>query len=65
MVFEVHDLNNDVLEITVFDKDLFSPNGKLYDKLKDSFLSQHLSMILLPHLVRVKVCLCLTPSKIG
>lgn len=32
MLFEVHDLNKDVLEITVFDKDLFSPNGKLSDK---------------------------------
>ena len=29
--FAVHDLNQDVLEITVFDKDLFSPNGELKD----------------------------------
>ena len=27
MKFAVYDLNKDVLEITVFDKDLFSPNG--------------------------------------
>ena len=28
--FNVHDLNKDVLEITVFDQDIFSPNGRLY-----------------------------------
>lgn len=28
MQFSVHDLNKDVLEITVFDQDIFSPNGK-------------------------------------
>ena len=27
MQFNVHDLNKDVLEITVFDQDIFSPNG--------------------------------------
>lgn len=27
--FAVHDINKDTLEITVFDKDLFSPNGEL------------------------------------
>ena len=27
VTFAVHDLNQDVLEITVFDKDIFSPNG--------------------------------------
>ena len=29
MQFAVYDINKDILEITVFDKDLFSPNGKL------------------------------------
>ena len=28
MKFAVYDLNKDSLEVTVFDKDLFSPNGK-------------------------------------
>ena len=28
MEFAVYDLNKDTLEISVFDKDLFSPNGK-------------------------------------
>ena len=28
MEFYVHDINTDVLEVTVFDKDLFSPNGE-------------------------------------
>jgi len=28
MEFAVHDINKDALEITVFDKDLFSPNGE-------------------------------------
>lgn len=28
MKFAVYDLNKDALEITVFDKDLFSPNGE-------------------------------------
>ena len=27
MEFYVHDINTDVLEVTVFDKDLLSPNG--------------------------------------
>lgn len=34
MEFAVHDINKDVLEITVFDKDLFSPNGKNQNQLK-------------------------------
>ena len=29
MKFAVYDLNKDSLEVTVFDKDLFSPNGKI------------------------------------
>jgi hypothetical protein len=29
MQFNVHDLNKDVLEITVFDQDIFSPNDFL------------------------------------
>ena len=29
MQFAVHDINKDILDITVFDKDLFSPNVKL------------------------------------
>ena len=28
MEFAVYDLNKDAVEISVFDKDLFSPNGK-------------------------------------
>ena len=28
MKFAVYDINKDLLEVTVFDKDLFSPNGK-------------------------------------
>ncbi len=28
MKFAVYDLNKDSLEVTVFDKDLFSPNGE-------------------------------------
>lgn len=28
MEFAVYDLNKDTLEISVFDKDLFSPNGE-------------------------------------
>ena len=27
MTFAVYDINKDALDITVFDKDLFSPNG--------------------------------------
>ena len=28
MKFAVHDINKDTMDITVFDKDLFSPNGE-------------------------------------
>ena len=38
MKFAVYDINKDLLEVTVFDKDLFSPNGNyLYWTLSSIF----------------------------
>ena len=33
MKFAVYDINKDLLEVTVFDKDLFSPNGNFNHNL--------------------------------
>ena len=44
MQFSVHDLNTEVLELTVFDKDLFSPNGWLISHHTNTHTCTHTHM---------------------
>ena len=47
MQFAVYDLNKDTLEISVFDKDLFSPNGEMASFQFASYITR-----LIPKLIR-------------